>query len=964
MANLIKCPNCGENNLADMEFCQYCQSRLQPLSGDLQEEGKPLTPGQVPTKKSTGDLEPILPQWLREARNSARQFSDEDSQQVPESSQKPQEAPSTPSGADLLAGLHSQSDDEEEEIPDWLANITGEKPKPKKSQPESSEVRWVELGGKKDLTQPTPEPESDVPSWLSGMAPSTPPPGQKDEFTDWSRSADAEPTSQQPSQPLAFDEQPAGESQDWLHSMVPDDGMAFNDAAAESNDEPFIASDTPDWLRGLESPTTSKDSSAAPAFSDAPDWLKAMDAEAAASKPSAQPETPSVPSDSPDWLKAMGGEHTAFTPSAQPESSDAPDWLKSMGGESAAITPGTQPEPSDAPDWLKTMQEEGVAAPSSSSDMPDWLRAMGDQGQAQGADSTIFAGSGLGESESVSSPSGEEESDWLKGLESSAPPSDQDWLKGFQSTEEKQSAQPEKPAQGPAPVSDDAGLDIPSWLKAAAPQASIFGEPPTESKEPEPAADAFETPDWLKAFKSVEASEAQTSSTPLPNEPASPVPSVSKGGPQPAADADSLFTEMPDWLSIRDDTIAPEPVAPITNVDAIAPGDLPSWVQAMRPVDAGPQAVTSLSGDRTLETNGALAGLQGVLPAAPGFTAVRKPKAHSIKLQASEEQQQHAGLLEQILSAETEPVPIGSSFSMLGTSRVLRWLLSVLVFAALAVVLIMRTEVFATPTGFPVEAVSAWNIVKDSIPTDGRVLVIFDYEPARAGEIEAVALPMFDQMIRLHFPRLTFISTNETGLILAERFISSKPLNGIGENGYESGSQYLNLGYLPGGQMGIRAFSANPFGTMKYAAPQTKDIFKFAPDLSKAFPPTDGVDTLSQFSALFLLTDDADSARAWIEQTKSMRGDIPIPFVVVSSAQAAPMLQPYYASGQINGLASGLYDGALFEQKDTDGKPNTVRAYWDAHSVGMLLAMTLILGGGLFSLALGLRDRVAAREAK
>jgi hypothetical protein len=126
----------------------------------------------------------------------------------------------------------------------------------------------------------------------------------------------------------------------------------------------------------------------------------------------------------------------------------------------------------------------------------------------------------------------------------------------------------------------------------------------------------------------------------------------------------------------------------------------------------------------------------------------------------------------------------------------------------------------------------------------------------------------------------------------------------------------------------------------------------------------EGVDSFSQFSALFLLTDDADSARAWIEQTKSARGDIPIPFVVVSSAQAAPMIQPYYASGQINGLASGLYDGALFEQKDIEGKPNTVRKYWDAYSVGMLLAMALILGGGLISLALGLRDRVAAREAK
>jgi hypothetical protein len=62
-------------------------------------------------------------------------------------------------------------------------------------------------------------------------------------------------------------------------------------------------------------------------------------------------------------------------------------------------------------------------------------------------------------------------------------------------------------------------------------------------------------------------------------------------------------------------------------------------------------------------------------------------------------------------------------------------------------------------------------------------------------------------------------------------------------------------------------------------------------------------------------------------------------------------------------LVSGLYGGALFEQNN-EGRSDTVRRYWDAYSIGMLLAMVLILGGGLLNLALGLRDRAAAREAK
>ena len=109
------------------------------------------------------------------------------------------------------------------------------------------------------------------------------------------------------------------------------------------------------------------------------------------------------------------------------------------------------------------------------------------------------------------------------------------------------------------------------------------------------------------------------------------------------------------------------------------------------------------------------------------------------------------------------------------------------------------------------------------------------------------------------------------------------------------------------------------------------------------------------------ITDNADAARSWIEQTQDLRGTMP--FVVVSSAQSAPMIQPYYESRQVSGLISGLYGGSIFEQYNA-GRPGTARRYWDAYSLGMLIAMSLVLGGGFWNLALGLRDRAAAREAK
>jgi hypothetical protein len=153
--------------------------------------------------------------------------------------------------------------------------------------------------------------------------------------------------------------------------------------------------------------------------------------------------------------------------------------------------------------------------------------------------------------------------------------------------------------------------------------------------------------------------------------------------------------------------------------------------------------------------------------------------------------------------------------------------------------------------------------------------------------------------------------------------------------------------------MGIRAFAQNP----SFAAPM--DMTNQA---AWSLPPLQGVTALDQFAAIILVTDNADAARAWVEQTQTARGVAPI--LVVASAQAAPMIQPYYDSGQVAGMVSGLYGGAIFESQYNSGRPGMARNYWDAYSIGLLIAMMFTLGGGGLNLALGLRDRAAERKGK
>src|SRR5918996_5956268 len=121
----IRCPNCGKNNPDILDVCQFCQTPLKPESV--------LRFGQTPTKKNTGELESVLPDWLKDMRQQAKDSAEEEAAQAavhpsPEKKEPP----------DLLAGLASQTGNaEEEDVPDWLASLSPA-PKPKPSVPSAS----------------------------------------------------------------------------------------------------------------------------------------------------------------------------------------------------------------------------------------------------------------------------------------------------------------------------------------------------------------------------------------------------------------------------------------------------------------------------------------------------------------------------------------------------------------------------------------------------------------------------------------------------------------------------------------------------------------------------------------------------------------------------------------------------------------------------------------------------------
>ena len=418
---------------------------------------------------------------------------------------------------------------------------------------------------------------------------------------------------------------------------------------------------------------------------------------------------------------------------------------------------------------------------------------------------------------------------------------------------------------------------------------------------------------------------------------------------------DALFTSMqaPDWLTgpapKSSDQPASEtnPPSATQKGEAIAPAELPSWVQAMRPVESTLPPSPTSSGDFAAEAEGPLAGLQNVLPAGPGFPPTSKPKSYSIKLNITDEHQTQAALLEQILAAEAAPIPMKAA-SVIMSQRILRWAVAALMFLLVGGMFFAGTQFFIVPdksndppNGQIEMAISAIG----KIPPSAHVLVVFDYEPSLSGEMQTVAQPYLNLMLLLQHPRLTIISSSPTGSALAENFMAGP----LAARGYQRGSQYIDLGYLPGGLAGVYDFAQNPTAVMPL------DV-----DGSQAWQsaPLQGVTRISDFASIIILTDSAEAGRVWIEQAGPFRGNASM--IIVSSSQAGPMLMPYFASGQVNGLINGLNDASKVEQEYE--KNGLARQYWDAYSIGLLLAAVMILLGGLWNLVVGLQARHAERE--
>jgi hypothetical protein len=398
---------------------------------------------------------------------------------------------------------------------------------------------------------------------------------------------------------------------------------------------------------------------------------------------------------------------------------------------------------------------------------------------------------------------------------------------------------------------------------------------------------------------------------------------------------------------------APEPSAVdrIEEKPKISRAVLPSWLEALRPIDAL-RTLEEVEDEEAqpVETAGPLAGLSDVLIAEPVVATPRTPGVVSAIISTTQRENEQARILQRLV--ETEREYIAPARARLRVMPILRWIIGLFLVAAVAFPSFRSDALFPSPRWVPQDLGTMRGLVED-LPHDRPALVVADYDPGYAAELEAVGSSLIDHLLQRGMPVVT-LSTRATGPALAQRLID----NVSAWQTVVPGENFIHLGYLSGGPTAIQLFSSNPRygGLSGFLLPLEREWGT----LWEA-PILNGIDSLDDFGAIVVITAGTETARTWAEQAAPQAGETA--FIMVLSAGAEPLMRPYYASidRQVDAIYTGLPSANANEQ--LNGRSGDASLLWDAFGTGGWAAIAILAAGGIIGATTSLLRRGVKEEA-
>lgn len=195
----------------------------------------------------------------------------------------------------------------------------------------------------------------------------------------------------------------------------------------------------------------------------------------------------------------------------------------------------------------------------------------------------------------------------------------------------------------------------------------------------------------------------------------------------------------------------------------------------------------------------------------------------------------------------------------------------------------------------------------ESIASADDVLIVLDYQAASRNDIE----PLAERT-------LTILQENGSEL----RIVTSNPENlWLAANSLEP--VQLPDEFVPGGMLGYLALSVGD-------SPDWGEL-----PINQAFSGSS--DLFGGVEQVLLISDSAEFVRMWLEQIDPWHPKIKTS--AITTAVSAPVLLPYYDSGQLKGVVAGLADA-----KALDVEPQNL-VNQRAYQVGMLLMIVVLILG-------------------
>lgn len=384
---------------------------------------------------------------------------------------------------------------------------------------------------------------------------------------------------------------------------------------------------------------------------------------------------------------------------------------------------------------------------------------------------------------------------------------------------------------------------------------------------------------------------------------------------------------LPAWLQgvkIKSDPISSDTVEWDDDLDF---SDLPDW-----PLDEMPEVVSGtdkresppdfselreddLFKSAENEGTGLLAGIMGPIPIEPVITVDHEAPAFPTQPEISENTTS-ANLFAQIAGGAVVQEPLALPAKPLRGVALLQLIL-------LLVIIIPLTTPFSL-LGAPPLLPATSDFGEVIANSQGVVLLAFDYEGNMSDELEPAAIATLKHLADVaeggngEFLTLLTVSTMPQGPALAERAWAASQKAGKSTN-----IKWENLGYLPGGSIGLRSLLAERL---------------LADDDMKI--------SIEELSLIIVMANETTYIQRWIEQIGAEMDELPM--LAVAPATTETTLMPYLASSQLDGLLAGIPGTASYEYYSARQSGMALRRI-DSVSLGALLVVIVIVAGNVMA---------------